>query len=230
MAGAVVLQVHVGHDEPCLGEPQVTHPGRPGFVEGVHEVLGAGEVRAAQRRGRGHVAPAPVRAHVRHVDGGQPGQAGRDAVAGLGVEGFGDPRGFGVLGERYGGAELVTAAFVDAVQDHAGLVPFEVPHDDVAVLAEDAPERDRGELAPRPLRYCGVGVDCGQPRAVVDVLVPDDAELGGLVVPAVAADFVDPPVARAVDLEPVGGHERRDGADAVEHAVVGQRRGEAVAV
>jgi hypothetical protein len=68
------------------------------------------------------------------------------------------------LGQRYDAAELVDGALVQAVQDHARLVAFEVPPDGLALAGDLAPERDRGEVAPPPLGYRDVGLDGGDPR------------------------------------------------------------------
>ena len=167
---ASVRPQHVlGHDQPAAPDFEVVHPRRPDVIDGVHQVddvcrqVGAAEV--FQCRGVSPLRRGPM---VRHVACGEFVDTEWHDVGEGGCR--------RVCGEVDLGAELGPRTPVEAVEDDAALVPFEVPpHDPVVIRRQLGPERDGGELAPGELWDGAVGVDPVDPRMLVDGLIPHDS-------------------------------------------------------
>jgi hypothetical protein len=109
-----------GHVQPGPAVAEVAHPGGPGVVERVQDLLDTGDVRPAQVAGAGDVPPRP-RGGVGDGYDGEHVQAGRDLL--------GEAGGFGVLTERDLPAQVVPLTEEQGVRDQAAFVVFEVAED-----------------------------------------------------------------------------------------------------
>ncbi|MEU5427857.1 hypothetical protein AB0H73_19955 [Streptomyces olivoreticuli] len=117
-----------------------------------------------------------MRPDVGNVGGGEGVDAGCDALT-LGVEGIGERRDLGVLGEGDAYAEAFGCPLVEPVQDAAGLVAFEVAPYGRAIRGELVPERHGNERAPTEFGHGGVGVHSGEDRTGDKRGIPGGAQV-----------------------------------------------------